>query len=368
MTSIRSVANLNIHDRVTFTALNEAHERGAVSSVRDAWVSDETIQTALKIDGTKLLCEEFYPRADSHSLVLQQGRAIVSLIRENREFTCTVYNSSMQSATDVLDVFRKALPWSERKSGLLDVTYWHYTEHGVRTLDRQLQVPTWEQIAANYPAATRDQLVRLHGMRPTEDSGKLMLWRGEPGTGKTYALRALGDVWGPWCRLHIVIDADNFFDHGDYLLRVILGDDGGPTTGEQKKRYRLVVLEDSGELLAKDARLQTGGRLSRFLNLTSGLLGQGLRVLVLITTNEDVGALHEAVSRPGRCFSQIEFSKFGRDEAYKWLDEHDARSQALLYPNSNTKQSTLAELFAMKDGGDVPQVHRPGFVATTLHG
>lgn len=36
--------------------------------------------------------------------------------------------------------------------------------------------------------------------------GKLVLWHGEPGTGKTYALRTLAWEWRDWCDFHYVID------------------------------------------------------------------------------------------------------------------------------------------------------------------
>ena len=53
-----------------------------------------------------------------------------------------------------------------------------------------------------------------------------------------------------------------------------------------EKPWRLLVLEDTGELLSADARDRAGQGLSRFLNVVDGLIGQGLRVLVLVTTNE----------------------------------------------------------------------------------
>src|SRR3712207_7709649 len=49
------------------------------------------------------------------------------------------------------------------------------------------------------------------------------------------------------------------------------------------KRWRLIVLEDAVDLVTPDA----GSGLARLLNLTDGFVGQGLKVLVLITGNED---------------------------------------------------------------------------------
>jgi hypothetical protein len=63
--------------------------------------------------------------------------------------------------------------------------------------------------------------------------------------------------------------------------------------------WRLLLLEDCDELIRSGAKEATGQALSRLLNLTDGLLGQGRNVLVAITTNEDIARLHPAVTRPG---------------------------------------------------------------------
>jgi hypothetical protein len=69
-----------------------------------------------------------------------------------------------------------------------------------------------------------------------------------------------------------------------------------------------IILEDSGELLTVGAKERTGQALSRFLHVVDGLIGQGLRILILATSNEALGKLHHAVSRPGRCVNKISVS------------------------------------------------------------
>jgi hypothetical protein len=60
-------------------------------------------------------------------------------------------------------------------------------------------------------------------------------------------------------------------------------------------------------LLTADAHQHTGQALSRLLNVMDGMLGQTSNPLFLITTNEPVSSFHEAVARPGRCASLVEF-------------------------------------------------------------
>nr|BFE77672.1 hypothetical protein GCM10020093_002730 [Planobispora longispora] len=89
--------------------------------------------------------------------------------------------------------------------------------------------------------------------------------------------------------------------------------------GEDGKKWRLLVLEDCDELIRGGAKEAAGQGLSRLLNLTDGLLGQGRDVLVAVTTNEDLARLHPAVVRPGRCLAQVEVGALPYDEAAAWL-------------------------------------------------
>ena len=208
-------------------------------------------------------------------------------------------------------------------------------------------MPAWDEIESNYAARTRDQLAAL--MRDFEPArgGQLVLWHGDAGTGKTFALRALAWEWREWCQFHYIVDPDSFFgQHADYLISVLLQPavpmmigQGGLGVSQamiafsgieeideeedgDEKPWRLLVLEDTGELLSADARERAGQGLSRFLNVVDGLIGQGLRVLVLVTTNEEIRQLHPAVARPGRCAANVEFGPLSASEASAWLERH----------------------------------------------
>ncbi|MEZ5234202.1 MAG: hypothetical protein R2749_16065 [Acidimicrobiales bacterium] len=117
-------------------------------------------------------------------------------------------------------------------------------------------------------------------------------------------------------------DPDRLFNDPAYLNAVLDGDasaDGGDPPG----RWTLLVLEDCDELLRPDAKQASGQALGRLLNLTDGMVGQGLRVLVCLTTNEELWRLHPAVTRPGRCLGQLEVGRFTRTEAAAWLQAPD---------------------------------------------
>jgi hypothetical protein len=138
---------------------------------------------------------------------------------------------------------------------------------------------------------------------------------------------------------------DNWATAETSLDEVVLDDED-----DEDGKWRLLVLEDTGELLAADAKQQTGQGLSRLLNLVDGLVGQGLRVLVLVTTNEPMRSLHPAVARPGRCAARIEFEPFPSEEATRWLKRRGASHEG--------SASTLASMFATL-GGQEQEADRP---------
>ena len=310
----------------------------------------------------------------SRSEIVDAGDAIASVTLQAGHAGIQVAADSEERAGEIVRILREVLPAPD-PSGRQEVTvtFWTYGPHGPQPSWRTIAVPDWAAITPNYASAVRDQLDGLMTRFTPAHGGQLVLWHGDSGTGKTFALRALAWEWRDWCDVHYVVDPDSFFgQHADYLMHVLLqseaavgwtrygafgvsqamtvsagdlSEDEPDEDGARGKEWRLLVLEDTGELLQPDAKAVIGQGLARFLNLVDGLIGQGLRVLVLVTTNEEIRKLHPAVARPGRCAADIEFTALGEQEADAWLAARGASGRA-------GGARTVAELYARLEGAE----------------
>ncbi len=260
----------------------------------------------------------------------------------------TAVSDDREKSQALVEEISKAWDDSEgRQEGSLEIQITYGKTRGPDTQNRSIRAPSLADIAANYAPETRGQLEALAQMHQP-DFGKIIILNGEPGTGKTYAIRALMQEWKSWCSFKVIMDPHEFFTKPDYMIRHL---DRAKMKGKKGKRsFQLLVLDDADLFLAADAKAQTGDAVSRLLNMSDGIIGQGLDCLFLISTNQELGEINEAISRPGRTLANISFRRFIQEEAEAWIKSHGGDPEKLQASKksagfASASSYSLAELF-----------------------
>lgn len=347
------LAQLNQSDIITPLWWEEVRNARLNHVTFHGWASEQKPDPLKEFPGIELLGSAVFREGGAGTWLFYLDNCLLQLSR-NGDGSGPFVNINVHIASSDAEAVQKLeaklrLLWPEieqPEDENVHLRFWFQAPNGQgQAYTRRLAVPTWEEITDNYGQVVKEEVSRLvdEKFRPSH-GGQLVLWQGPPGTGKTFAIRALIKEWQKWCDASYIIDPDAFFTNANYLMQVMLaGSQPNSFMENDEKRWTLVILEDSGELLSQDAKIRTGQALSRLLNIADGLIGQGLNVLILITTNEEMDSLHEAVSRPGRCASKVVFPKLSVEESNVWLEK-----QGLEFRTD--KPMSLAELYGKQEG------------------
>jgi len=280
---------------------------------------------------------------DETVLVATSQTSDVRIAIDGRAVDILVAAASFKTARDIGLGLKDRFPKADKRPDVLMVRTWYAGYQGVTSSYSDLILPSWDEIAPNYPEPTRTQLDELMALGPpSNDSleGKLILFHGPPGCGKTFAIRALFRSWCEWCAPELLIDPESAFGETRYLIQ-LLRSTAHQEPGSAERLWRVLVAEDADKYLGADARASDNPALDRLLNVSDGLIGQGSRLLYLLTTNSELAVLHSALVRPGRNLGVVEFRKFSPDEGHRWLGADGPIPKGEL---------SLAELFSIRNG------------------
>jgi hypothetical protein len=185
---------------------------------------------------------------------------------DGRHVDIQVAASSFKMARDIGLGLKAQFPKDEKRPDVLVVRTWYAGFQGVTSSYSDLSLPSWEEIAPNYPEPTRLQLSQLMALGPpSNDSleGKLILFHGPSGSGKTFAIRALFRSWCEWCAPELLIDPESAFGETRYLIQ-LLRSTPHQEPESPERFWRVIVAEDADKYLGADARASDNPALDAF--------------------------------------------------------------------------------------------------------
>lgn len=167
----------------------------------------------------------------------------------------------------------------------------------------------------------------------------LVLFHGEPGTGKTYYIRHLLRKMVA-SRKVVIYMPPNMVDH--------LVEPGFMTFLAHSVRnwsaegnFCVLLIEDAEPLLAKRVEGVRIQGVTNLLNLSDGLLNDMLNLQIICTFNVDLKKLDSALLRPGRLIARKEFKPLGELDA-------NLLAQRLGIKHHFTAPATLGEIYALR--------------------
>lgn len=148
-----------------------------------------------------------------------------------------------------------------------------------------------------------------------EDKKGLVLFHGEPGTGKTYYIRTLMKelisidkfiIYLPPNMMDFMVSPEMI----SYISQIIMDkyEDG---------KSCIILLEDAESLIISRKFGNRNDGITNLLNMTDGLLNDMLNLQMIVTFNTDLKNIDDALLRPERLIARKEFKKLTKEDAKK---------------------------------------------------
>lgn len=176
-----------------------------------------------------------------------------------------------------------------------------------------------------------------------KDTKGLVLFHGEPGTGKTFYIRSLMKELTKLNKFIVYLPPNvmNFMispEMVSYISNIIM-------EKSEEGMSCILLLEDAEPLLESRS---TGGRsdgITNLLNITDGLLNDMLGVQVIATFNTHLKNIDDALLRPERLIARKEFKKLTKEDSASLI--------AYLKIDKKPGEYTLAEIYSNQKSNEI---------------
>lgn len=301
------------------------------------WISDKKLEIIN-------VCNEKYPMSClTFFLKVEKSDIFCLFTFFVDKLNYDVFASTRQEAIKIVEILEEKFKEGESTKKSLKFAFWQRDpeENSALTISNH-KCPSLEEIRNNYHPKLWDQVNKIIELKDPYLHGKIILYHGPAGTGKTYLIRALARVWHEKYGVipEVIIDPEDFYETPRYLTSLLLE---GTSRVYSKKDppFRLIIAEDCAQLFSLNCRNQTG--FSRLLNTVDGLLGQGQKLIFVFTANEQIDSIDPAILRPGRCLQNLEVPTWTKKDVEKWFKDQNAEKMCKFAKDN----MSLAEMYAI---------------------
>lgn len=185
-----------------------------------------------------------------------------------------------------------------------------------------------EPILPNYNKEVQDQIrTMVERLKTFRHIGKIVFLAGQPGTGKSFLIKAImHEVQDKYTPI-VVSNPLAFFRQGGYWKASAQWD------------RMIMVFEDSEVLFNPDSRERLPDEFSSLANITSGIVGSGREDVFVFTFNKELETVDPAILRECRCLANIHVGPMDSQTVAAFKAKHG-------FTGTLPEGCTLAEAYA----------------------